>query len=407
MKKTTLFGLILMLIILIQPLTLGLANDKSNPIISDGNILYVGGSGPGNYSIIQDAIDDAIDGDTVFVYSDSSPYDECLEITKRISLIGEGKESTIILGDCIETLIDVKASQVTISGLTIKRNESKKYPYYGIYIGRPETIICNNIISNIETGISVYSDRNVISDNEFINCGIYATSTQYSNTIENNYVNGKPLIYRNKKYNEKITSAGQVILLDCINITIENTNISNVYYGIYLKTSKFCKIVGNKISNSNIFLKESHKNEILDNEISLINFRTMYQSRGIVIQFSNENIISRNHIFSNQGTGIELYISDINVVEKNSIEKNMNGIKLYESNMNIISNNNFIKNIRNVHFLDCKGNRWASNYWGRPRILPKIIKGSVTLVEPGFGYPGKYMPWLNFDIFPAKRPYDI
>ena len=41
-----------------------------NPIkpISDGNTLYVGGSGEGNHTNIQDAIDDANDGDTVFVY---------------------------------------------------------------------------------------------------------------------------------------------------------------------------------------------------------------------------------------------------------------------------------------------------------------------------------------------------
>jgi parallel beta-helix repeat protein len=406
MKKITFFGLILMLGLLIQPLSLGLSFDKSTPPISEGNILFVGGNGPGNYSIIQDAINDATDGDTVFVYSYSSPYDECLEINRRISLIGEDKDSTIIIGDCIETIVSVGASQVTISGFTIKRNESKKYPYYGIYIERSGSTICGNIISDVETGMAVGSDRNVITDNDFFNCGIYATTSQYSNTIENNNVNGKPLIYRNKIYNEKITCAGQIILLDCINITIENTNISNVYYGIYLKTSKYCKIVGNTITNSNIFFKESDKNEILDNEISFINFRTMYQSRGIVLQFSNENIISGNHIFSNQGTGLDFYYSDINIVEKNSFARNINGIKLDESDLNIIYKNNFVKNIRNVHFLDCKANRWTRNYWGRPRFLPKIITGKITVVEPGFGYPGKYMPWFNFDKFPAKRPID-
>ena len=41
---------------------------------SFGNTLYVGGSGPKNYSTIQEAINDASDGDTVFVYDDSSPY---------------------------------------------------------------------------------------------------------------------------------------------------------------------------------------------------------------------------------------------------------------------------------------------------------------------------------------------
>ena len=44
--------------------------EKSLPS-SRGNWLYVGGSGPGNYTRIQDAIDNASDGDTVFVYSGS------------------------------------------------------------------------------------------------------------------------------------------------------------------------------------------------------------------------------------------------------------------------------------------------------------------------------------------------
>jgi hypothetical protein len=36
---------------------------------SKGNWLYVGGSGPGNYTKIQDAIDNASNGDTVFVFN--------------------------------------------------------------------------------------------------------------------------------------------------------------------------------------------------------------------------------------------------------------------------------------------------------------------------------------------------
>ena len=74
------------------------ANDtieQSSKPISNGNILYVGGIGPDNYTKIQDAIDNASDGDTVFVFNDSSPYNETITINKSITLQGEDKNITI------------------------------------------------------------------------------------------------------------------------------------------------------------------------------------------------------------------------------------------------------------------------------------------------------------------------
>ena len=56
--------------------------EKEQSLTFDGNILYVGGSGPNNYTAIQSAIDDAINGDTVFVYDDSSPYREVILLNK-------------------------------------------------------------------------------------------------------------------------------------------------------------------------------------------------------------------------------------------------------------------------------------------------------------------------------------
>ncbi len=406
--KTLTFSTIFLLIVLaVSPLNESKEVEKFRFPLSNGNTFYVGGTGPGNYTSIQDALDDSSDGDTVYVYNDSSPYIECIEINDRISLIGEEKESTIIIGDCIENIITVDDWEVTISGFTIKRNESKRYPYYGIYINKDEATISGNIISNIETGISVMSNYNQIIDNEFINCGIYISQSKYFNTILNNYVNGKPLIYKKNKFNEKITNAGQIILIDCINITVENTNISDVYYGIFLKDSRYCTVKGNKLNNSNIFLRGSKKNEIIDNKICSIKRRTMYTSIGINLQTSNENTVSGNDIFLNQGNGLHIYYSNENIVTNNNIQMNNNGIRLDDSNSNTITNNNLYGNLKNVFFMDCKDNKWNSNYWGRSRILPKIITGSITIVPPGYHSPGKYLPWFNFDLHPAKEPFEI
>ena len=76
----------------------GQITEKSSQPTSRGHWLYVGGSGPGNYSRIQDAINDSTDGDTVFVYDESSPYYQNILIDKSIRVIGEDKNTTTIIG---------------------------------------------------------------------------------------------------------------------------------------------------------------------------------------------------------------------------------------------------------------------------------------------------------------------
>ena len=65
-------------------------------IIATGETLYVGGSGPGNWTNVQDAIDNATNGDTVFVFNGVYLLYTCISLNKKIKLIGEDKEKTII-----------------------------------------------------------------------------------------------------------------------------------------------------------------------------------------------------------------------------------------------------------------------------------------------------------------------
>lgn len=102
------------LIIISLILTICTYNETAKAEEFFNNIFYVGGSGEGNYSRIQDAIDNASNGDMVFVYDDSSPYYEQVIINKIITLIGENKETTIIYGN-IQFLTD----GVTITGFSI------------------------------------------------------------------------------------------------------------------------------------------------------------------------------------------------------------------------------------------------------------------------------------------------
>ena len=87
------------------------------------NIFYVGGTEPENYSSIQNAIDNASDGDTIFVYN--GIYNENIIVNKTIDLIGENKENTIINGYINEIYENfliafyILADQVNLSSFTI------------------------------------------------------------------------------------------------------------------------------------------------------------------------------------------------------------------------------------------------------------------------------------------------
>ena len=115
----------------------------------DGNTLYVGGSGANNYTTIQGAIDDASDGDTVFVY-DGTYYEYNITIDKSITLVGEDRETTFIETSYDEvTIISITADSTTVQGFTIS---GVAYAGIGIMINSNYCVIRYN---NIESGISV------------------------------------------------------------------------------------------------------------------------------------------------------------------------------------------------------------------------------------------------------------
>ena len=140
----------------------GIQIDNKTAFNSDrGNTLYVGGNGSGNFSKIQDAIDNASDGDTVFVYDDSSPYKESVKIDKSINLIGENRDTTIIGG------VSAIADDIVISGFSI----TKILSYGG--------------------GFGIWSHNNVIYNNKIMyssSSGIYIDCDAENNIITNNVI---------------------------------------------------------------------------------------------------------------------------------------------------------------------------------------------------------------------------
>jgi len=170
---------------------LNAGNAEAAPL--SGDILYVGGSGPNNYTSIQDAIDDAGDGDTIFVYNGT--YYENVIINKTINLIGEDKNTTIIDGGGSGNVVYISANEVNISGFTI-RNGGSSYrdKSAGIKVFRSNfSIFSNNNLYNNGIGIYLYKSshdiiyKNNISSNKYEGITLRWCNSCfiYGNTVRN------------------------------------------------------------------------------------------------------------------------------------------------------------------------------------------------------------------------------
>ena len=288
-------GFILGIIVLfvgagVIPSTGSVLEKKSNHTISNGKTLYVGGSGEGNFTRIQDAIDNASDGDTVFVYDDSSPYYENIKIDKSINLFGEDCETTHIIGNFLDNSIYVNANFVNIKGFHISNGNLS-----GIKLFECEDCsITDNIIdSNKRYGIhlSRSSNNNISGNHIHLNYNgikLYSKSNFNNirdNTIENNE-NGTYLEHSSKN-------------------TINGNLIKNNYYGLKLYSkSKSNSIKSNTISNNNvgIFIGGTVNptfifNILLDGSIhnKIIKNNFLNNQRDAFFQNSRPNLWLRNY----------------------------------------------------------------------------------------------------------------
>jgi parallel beta-helix repeat protein len=239
MKNKRIYAVLGMLLIvnMILPVSGTCLSEKiSRPLTSRGT-LYVGGSGPGNYSTIQGAINDANDGDTVFVYDDSSPYNENLIITKSIALLGENKLTTVIHGDgyYYYEVISAKGQNIVISDFTIQNAA------IGVLCQINKSRISNLIIDY--TGCAIYllkSSENTISNNQITSCFeycIYLYDHSTNNIIVNNSLPGP-------------STNGINLIGSCSNNRIEKNSIEDKTNGVVIQWSYFNVIRNNNFINN-------------------------------------------------------------------------------------------------------------------------------------------------------------
>ncbi len=391
------------------------ALDTDRPLpASRGNWLYVGGSGSGNYSRIQDAIDDASERDTVFVFDDSSPYYEHVTIDKSITLLGENRDTTIIDANKSGSPITLEANNVTVCGFTIQNSGEYCYEAAGIYIknsggafdSNNNYIIGNNIIHNHHGFYGHTSKNNTITNNIIMNNahgGIYFDACHF-NIIQNNTIIG-------------------------------NTN------GVMIYDSSFVKVNKNTIDDNYEFgvliigiFNYSTNNQITNNSIT--NHLSGLKIWGEHTTVKYNYIANNNHGIYIKTLGLSNH-GKWNTIESNIIATNSKvGLYMDTAIWCNISKNNFIGNTMHAsftyellpkmmspfygHFLQM--NKYYRNYWDDHNItIPRVIHGKMLcfdwlsflngILNELTGIPiiviPIYIPWICFDKNPVQEPYDI
>jgi parallel beta-helix repeat protein len=258
----------------------------------------------------------------------------------------------------------------------------------------PNSVISGNHFTNDTDGIefSSYSHNLIITNNTFVNDGIGYVDRSYHHTVENNTVNGRPLVYLENATNYTINGAdvGQVLIIGGDHISIKNLNLSNTIIGIIVDLTEVVEISGNTISSCafGIRVTMSYNTTITGNYI------TGNMNYGIDVDASfGGNVVSDNVVVGNG----KRYIlgAGIAVVGYNA----GSDFPLYPS---FIRGNNVTNNHNGIHIE--YGLLW--------RVIGNHVEGSsgegIYVFQPGW-YSGKdgVLVYHNNFINNPNQPYVV
>jgi parallel beta-helix repeat protein len=229
-----------------------------------GNWLYVGGGGTGNYTYIQEAIDNAKDGDNIFVYS--GWYEESIRINKSIVVCGEDRDTTSIVGKNTSEIVRIDQTSAELRGFTIESPFNEFIN--GIYISDCWSInITGNYVKSCEFGILITSSESLlISNNTFLNCSSGIVNVIVGNvTITQNRIDGnrkgsgvevQAAMFKNYIVQNNITNnTVGVNLLFALFTVVQQNNLIDNQVPAYFTSSFFTKWQQNYWNNTRLLPK--------------------------------------------------------------------------------------------------------------------------------------------------------
>lgn len=369
---------------------------------SIGKTWFVDDDGPADFHIIQEAINVASAGDTIFVYNGT--YCEHVIVNKTVSLIGESRNITTIDGGGEGYAVELAADNVAVSGFsicngcngvfiryygnnTVSGNMITGNKWDGIFVDDScYNNISNNVISsNARYGMEIVESSfggNTISGNRILdndgamwigkNSGYYPNILKENEMIGNHYgleildghgttyavvdssntVDGKPVYYLVSQSNLVIDSStfpeiGYLGIVNSVNITIRNLSLSKNGQGIRIADSDNVQIQDVVVSNNRVGIDAESIGWYTD--CSILNSKMLNNEYGLSLVCSDRSTV-RNNTISNNTIGVSLDGMSLgNRIINNTISDNEEyGIYEGPQGGNIFYYNNFIDNAQQV-----------------------------------------------------------
>lgn len=377
-RKTSLIAIILLVV---STLSVSLT---ILPITATGVTLFVGGIGPGNYTAVQDAIDEASPGDTIFVHSGT--YLENVTIDKPISLVGENKSTTVIDGSGSETTIFIDSDWVNVSELTI---ENELFSGVGVRLYISDSCrIANNVIKAPSTGISLFvSYHNTIianTVNSTSSSGIYLSASWWNDITHNNVSSRTYGIYgirlqssnNNVIANNLVSGSSLGVYLGGAHRNIIDSNMfSDIPTEIFLDRSAYASILGDMDLKRGIGLSgeepEHWNTHFIDTSITVKNKPVYYWKNvtggtvptngGQIILANCANVVVTNQTMNNVSFPVSLGFTSSSLIVGNNLSDNGVGISFDHSSGNIIAENILFQNGQGINLESSEGNSIAFN----------------------------------------------
>jgi|GEM_PF-1052629 len=318
---------------------------------------------PDQYATIQQAINAANPGDTIYIKNGT--YHEHVSVNKTLQLIGENNEASIIDGGSLGTVMTVNAGgmfgsadNTTIANLTVT-NSGNGTLDCGLMLNTADNCNITNVHAVANNGLGIWlsnSGHNTIEDTPVQNNGL--TGILVTAGSENNIFNNT---VSNNTYGIVVTSNSSG------NFVVSNNVAESAWFGIDIVNSSKNSVRLNYIEESQragIMIEQSSDNLVYSNNVTDNNV-------GIWLNFSSSNTVRNNDVQDNSLTGAWFANSSINSFLENDVAHNNGyGFWINFSNNNSIFHNNIISNLQDV-YINTSINAWdggspysdGGNYW--------------------------------------------